>query len=73
MDTTSRRFPSTSLKVKPVYLAMIASRGAYLEAGGDHGGAAAAFEAALALDPSFSAAREALERSRRARVPIPLR
>ncbi len=58
-----------SLKVKPTYLAMIASRGAYLEAAGDHAGAAAAFEEALAKDPGFVPAREALERARRAVAP----
>ena len=55
-----------ALKVKPVYLAMIASRGAYLEAAGDRRGAAAAFEEAVVLDPTFAPARDALERNRRA-------
>jgi tetratricopeptide (TPR) repeat protein len=55
-----------SVKVKPVYLSMIGARGAYLEAMGDHRGAAAAFEEALALDPAFAPARDALERNRRA-------
>jgi hypothetical protein len=59
------------VKVKPVYLAMIASRGAYLEAVGDDGAAVDAFAQALALDPTFVPARDALERSR-ARV-SPLR
>jgi hypothetical protein len=55
-----------AVKVRPVYLAMIASRGAYLEAAGDHRGAAAAFEQAVSLDPTFAPARDALERNRRA-------
>lgn len=54
-----------AVKVRPVYLAMIASRGAYLEAAGDRRGAAAAFEEAVALDPTFAPARDALERVRR--------
>ena len=54
------------LKVRPVYLAMIASRGAYLEAAGDHRGAAAAFEEAVSLDPAFAPAQAALERNRKA-------
>jgi hypothetical protein len=57
------------LKIRPVYLAMIASRGAYLEAAGDHRGAAAAFEEAVSLDPAFAPARDALERNRRAQEP----
>jgi hypothetical protein len=55
------------LKVRPVYLSMIASRGAYLEAAGDYRGAAAAFEEALALEPTFVPARDALTRTLRAR------
>jgi transmembrane protein TMEM260 (protein O-mannosyltransferase) len=58
-----------TVKVRPVYLAMIASRGAYLEAAGDHRGAAAAFEEALALEPTFVPARDALERNRRTSTP----
>ena len=58
-----------AVKVRPVYLAMIASRGAYVESAGDHRGAAAAFEQALALDPTFAPARDALERNRRAQEP----
>jgi hypothetical protein len=57
------------VKVRPVYLAMIASRGAYLEGAGDHRGAAAAFEQAVSLDPTFAPARDALERNRRAQEP----
>lgn len=53
-----------AVKVRPVYLAMIASRGAYLEAAGDHRAAAEAFAQALALDPAFIPAREALQRNR---------
>jgi len=55
-----------AVKVKPVYVAMIASRGAYLEAAGDHAGAAAAFAEAVRLDPTFAPARAALERSQKA-------
>jgi hypothetical protein len=55
-----------TIKVKPVYLAMIASRGAFLEAAGDYRGAAAAFEEALTLEPTFVPARDALTRTRRA-------
>jgi transmembrane protein TMEM260 (protein O-mannosyltransferase) len=58
-----------AIKVRPVYLAMIATRGAYLEAAGDHRGAAAAFEEAVTLDPSFAPARAALERNRRPQEP----
>lgn len=54
------------LKVRPAYLAMTATRGAYLESVGDRAGAAAAFEQALALDPTFAPARDGLERNRRA-------
>jgi hypothetical protein len=61
-----------AVKVKPVYLAMIASRGAYLEAAGDHRAAVEAFAQALALDPSFGPARDALERNQRALL-TPLR
>jgi hypothetical protein len=53
-----------TLKVRPVYLAMIASRGAYLEALGDHAGAAEAFAEAVRLDPTFAPARDAFERNR---------
>ena len=55
-----------TVKVRPVYLAMIASRGAYLEAAGDHRGALAAFEEAVRLDPTFAPAQAAVERNRRA-------
>ena len=54
-----------ALKVKPVYLGMIASRGAYLESAGDHRGAATAFAETVSLDPTFAPARDALERNRR--------
>jgi hypothetical protein len=56
-----------TLKVKPVYLGMIATRGAYLAAAGDRAGAAAAFEQALALDPGFEPARASLDRLRAGR------
>jgi hypothetical protein len=65
-----------SLKVKPVYLWMIAARGAWLAVAGDRAGAAAVFEEALALDPSFDPARAALDRLRAgppSRPPSPLR
>jgi len=57
-----------AVKVRPVYLAMIASRGAYLEAAGDHRGALAAFEEAVRLDPTFAPGQAAAERNRRALV-----
>lgn len=74
-DGTIRFEPDdvVTVKVRPVYLAMIASRGAYLEAAGDHHGAAAAFEEAVTLDPTFAPARDALERNRRAGQPPPSR
>ena len=50
--------------MKPVYLGMIAGRGAYLAVMGDRAGAMAAFERALALDPGFEPARAALDRVR---------
>jgi hypothetical protein len=62
-----------AVKVRPVYLAMIASRGAYLEAAGDHAAAAAAFEQAVNLDPRFAPARDALARNRRAMRSAPAR
>ena len=59
-----------AVKVRPVYLAMIASRGAYLEAAGDHRAAAEAFAQALALEPTFIPARDALERNRALLSPL---
>jgi hypothetical protein len=50
-----------SLKVRPVYLAMMTGRGAYLAVMGDRAGAEAAFQQALALDPGFALARAALD------------
>jgi tetratricopeptide (TPR) repeat protein len=54
------------VKVLPVYAGMSFNRGRYLEASGRHAEAAAAFEEALAFDPQFAAARQALEQSRSA-------
>lgn len=47
-------------KVRPAYLAMITSRGLYLAGHGREPGARAAFEEALALDPGYEPARQAL-------------
>jgi hypothetical protein len=55
-----------SLKVKPTYLYMVAGRGLYLAAGGDHRGAIVAYDEALALDPGYEPARAARERSQQA-------
>jgi hypothetical protein len=52
-----------SLKVRPAYLTMIASRGFYLAAHERHADAARAFREALALDPGFGPAREGLARA----------
>jgi hypothetical protein len=57
-----------SVKVRPAYLTMIASRGFYLAAHGRHGEAARAFGEALALDPGFAPAREGLARAEAARA-----
>ena len=51
-----------ALKVRPVYLTMIASRGFYLAAHGRTDEARAAFLETLALEPSFEPARQALAR-----------
>jgi hypothetical protein len=48
------------LKVRPVYLTMITSRGLYLAGHGRSAEARLAFEEALTLDPGFSPARQAL-------------
>lgn len=48
------------LKVFPVYVSMLYNRGRYLSLHGDHVGALAAFKRALALDPSFAPAQQAL-------------
>jgi hypothetical protein len=50
-----------SLRVKPVYLGMIAARGAYLAVMGDRAGAETVFRQTLALDPGFAPARAALD------------
>ena len=51
-----------SLKVRPVYVSMMANRGQFLLAQGDRGGAEAAYRQALAWDPAFAPARAGLER-----------
>lgn len=72
-DGTLRFEPDdvVSLKVKPVYLGMIAGRGAYLAVMGDRAGAQAEFERTLALDPDFQPARAALDRLRAMPAPSP--
>jgi tetratricopeptide (TPR) repeat protein len=55
-------------KVLPVYVFMLYNRGRYLALNGKHDRAIRAFEQCLALDPTFSLAREALRDSQR-RVP----
>jgi hypothetical protein len=55
-------------KVLPAYVTMLYNRGRYLALNGRHGRAVRAFEQCLALDPTFSLAREALRDSQR-RVP----
>jgi len=47
------------VKVIPVYVSMLYNRGRYLAMQGDRAGAAEAYDAALALDPSFAPARTA--------------
>ena len=47
-------------KVAPAYLGMTLNRGRYLQSRGDRAGAAAAFQQALAWDPSYAPARAAL-------------
>lgn len=49
-----------SLKVRPVYVSMMANRGQFLLAQGDRKGAEAAFRQALEWDPAFAPARAAL-------------
>ncbi|MFI5396800.1 MAG: protein O-mannosyl-transferase family [Candidatus Binatia bacterium] len=55
-------------KVLPAYVTMLYNRGRYLALNGRHDRAIRAFEQSLALDPTFSLARQALQDSRR-RVP----
>jgi len=52
------------LKVLPVYTRMLVSRGRCLAMLHEHSRAAAAFEQALALDPSLDVARQGLDESR---------
>jgi 4-amino-4-deoxy-L-arabinose transferase-like glycosyltransferase len=47
-------------KVAPAYLSMTLNRGRFLESRGDRTGAASAYQQALAWDPSFAPARQAL-------------
>jgi tetratricopeptide (TPR) repeat protein len=54
------------VKVFPVYVSMLYNRGRYLALHGRHAEAVAAYEQALALDPSFAAAQQALAESRAA-------
>jgi hypothetical protein len=51
-----------SLKVRPMYVSMAANRGAFLRSRGDADGAAAAYRQALAWDPAYAPARDALAR-----------
>ena len=55
------------LKVQPVYLGMTVNRGNFLLLRGDREGAAAAYQRALAWDPSYAPALDAVERLRAAR------
>ena len=52
------------LKVQPVYLGMTVNRGHFLLLRGDREGAAAAYQRALAWDPSYAPALDAVERLR---------
>ena len=51
-----------SLKVRPVYLTMVTSRGLYLAGHGRLDQAREAFRETLALDPGFEPARQGLAR-----------
>jgi hypothetical protein len=53
-----------SAKVRPVYLAMLLNRGAYLAAQGDHEAALAVYADVLRWSPSEPRARELQARSR---------
>ena len=55
------------VKVLPAYTNMLVNRGRYLALLKQHERAAAAFEQALALDPSLEVARQGLNESRNAR------
>ena len=55
-----------TVKVLPVYSGMSYNRGRYLAAAGRHEDAIKAFEEALAIDPAFSAAQQAIVESRAA-------
>jgi tetratricopeptide (TPR) repeat protein len=67
-DGTLRFAPDdvVRLKVFPVYVSMLYNRGRYLSLYGYHAQAIEAFKQALALDPTFTAARTALAGSRNA-------
>jgi tetratricopeptide (TPR) repeat protein len=51
------------LKVLPVYVTMFYNRGRYLAANGRHEQAIESYKQALALEPRFSAARQAINES----------
>ncbi len=51
-----------SVKVRPMYVSMLANRGALLLTRGDAAGAAAAYRQALAWDPAYAPARAGLQR-----------
>ena len=61
-DGTLRLEPTdvARTKVAPAYLSMMLNRGRFLESRGDRTGAAAAYQQALAWDPSYAPARQAL-------------
>jgi tetratricopeptide (TPR) repeat protein len=61
-DGTLRLDPAdvARTKVAPAYLGMTLNRGRYLQSRGDRAGAEAAFQQALAWDPSYAPARAAL-------------
>ena len=61
-DGTLRLDPSdvARTKVAPAYLSMTLNRGRYLQSRGDRAGAEAAYQQALAWDPSYAPARVAL-------------
>jgi len=52
-----------NVKVLPVYVTMFYNRGRYLAAGGRHEEAIESFKEALALQPSFSLAQQAINES----------
>jgi hypothetical protein len=61
-DGTLRLDPAdvARTKVAPAYLSMMLNRGRHLESRGDRTGAATAYQQALAWDPSYAPARQAL-------------